>query len=335
MNPFVKDGHIIPLASINSVYIDDTLASDLFRIELLVNDIENNRDNLGFSSSILRDEIIKEFKKALVSEIPSIKECALSIASRYGHNLSMVIKTLVKPSLMSVNKRKDWTDIHWGYWKTINQIFILGGLTSPLLTKIFIDEISKTFEKYNIKNLNITFIEDSQDMGTKGLCTEVDEGEFLIFDFGQTYIKRRHYIKNGTFPSLDMTLDPIKSDFLFYKHKDDDELKIIASKLDDFMVDTIIDTMNEVDFSGNKLLIAIANYVYKGNIYPSRGGYAKLYKVAKNYENYLSKKLSKRLNKEITVVLYHDTSAMGLLFKEYKNTAVLSLGTAFGVSFPK
>jgi len=154
MNPFVKDGYIIPLASINSVYVDNKLASDLFRIELLVNDIENNRDNLGFSSSILRDDIIKEFKKALVSELPSIKECAISIATEYGHNLSMVLKTLVKPSSSSIIKRSDWTNVHWDYWKTINQIFILGGLTSPLLTKIFLEEIKVTFKKNDINNLN-------------------------------------------------------------------------------------------------------------------------------------------------------------------------------------
>jgi hypothetical protein len=43
--------------------------------------------------------------------------------------------------------------------------------------------------------------------------------------------------------------------------------------------------------------------------------------------------LSESTQRSIQVVLHHDTSAMGLLYREEPHTAVLSLGTAFGVTF--
>ena len=50
---------------------------------------------------------------------------------------------------------------------------------------------------------------------------------------------------------------------------------------------------------------------------------------------YLSRVISTKLNRKINVLLYHDTSAMALNFKKYENSAVISLGTAFGVGFPE
>lgn len=39
---------MLSIISVNSVYAEDVLASDVFRPELIVNEINNNRDFLGF-----------------------------------------------------------------------------------------------------------------------------------------------------------------------------------------------------------------------------------------------------------------------------------------------
>ena len=79
--------------------------------------------------------------------------------------------------------------------------------------------------------------------------------------------------------------------------------------------------------------MAIANYVDNGKIYVSRGGYGKLAYLKVPYQSYLSESISSKEGRNIAVTLFHDTSAMALNFTDSKNTAVLSLGTAFGVSF--
>ena len=102
-----------------------------------------------------------------------------------------------------------------------------------------------------------------------------------------------------------------------------------------YIISIILDTINSVDYKGNNFIIGIANYINKGKIYSARGGYGKLAYVDDNYQSYLSSVLSKKLGREINVLLYHDTSAMALNFKDEQNCAVISLGTAFGIGFPE
>ncbi len=102
-----------------------------------------------------------------------------------------------------------------------------------------------------------------------------------------------------------------------------------------FIINTILDTVNEVDFKGDSIIIGIANYISKGKIYSARGGYGKLAYVDDNYQSYLSSVLSNKFGRNIDVLLYHDTSSMALNFKNEENCAVISLGTAFGIGFPE
>ena len=157
----------------------------------------------------------------------------------------------------------------------------------------------------------------------------------MLFDFGQTNIKRRHLVKEMDDIAIDSVLPSIKSEFLFYKHKNEEELKYIARELDGFIINTIIDTANNVNYKGSTILIGIANYVIDGFIYSGRGGYGKLAFIEGNYEEHLSNIISVLMKREITIRLYHDTSAMALNFNSTNRSAVISLGTAFGVGFPQ
>lgn len=332
-NPFVKNGQILPVASINSVYVDNVKASDLFRPEILVEIIEENRDKLMIPSSITGNDLLYEFDNLLNSENAEIKNVAIDLAKDFGDRLAMVLLTLKKPSELSVKNRKNWNEIHWNYWKTINKIYLVGGLTSPIITKIFYDRIKRLFKENDIHDFRVSFIEGSSHLGTKGLSTECQNGEYLLFDFGQTNIKRKHYVKENNYVVSDSILPTIKSDYLFYKSKSIDEVKMIAKSLHDFIIDVIMDTVKITDFKGDKLLLSIANYVYDGKIYLKRGGYGKLAYLSDNYQVFLSNEVSKELNRKVYVKLYHDTSSMGLNFKDLSNTAVISLGTAFGIAF--
>mgnify|MGYP007066204524 CR=1 FL=1 len=335
MNPFKKNNEITPNASINSVYIDDVLASDLFRPSIIIEEIKKNFNILSIESNTDEDKILLEFNDKLSCDDINIKTIANDLAISFGDNLAKVVLTLIKPSQKSIINRNNWETIHWDYWKNIKKIYFVGGLTSPILTSIFYQRISKMLLENNIFDLNISFIEGSSDLGTKGLTYLIENGEYLLFDFGQTYIKRRFYVKDNEETKIDLVLSPLKSKFLFYKEKNTQQIKDLAYRLDMYVIDVILDSINEVDFNGNDIIIGLANYIHKGKIYSARGGYGKLAYVDDNYQSYLSNVISNKLGRKISVLLYHDTSAMALNFKNEENCAVISLGTAFGIGFPE
>ncbi len=333
MNPFKKNGYMLPIASINSVYVDDVLASDVFRPAILIKSIEQYREQLGIGAEITGEDLLYAFNDALISNIITIRQFAIHLANQFGDDLAKVFVTLKKPSELSIKNRTNWEKVHWDYWQSIQKIYLVGGLTSPLLTKVFRSRIQKAFKEESINDLQISFIEGSSNLGTKGLSTLISDGEYLLFDFGQTNIKRAYYIAEGYEIKVETVLPSLKSDYLFYKYRNHDELLLLAKNLDKYILSVIMKSIKEVGFSGKRIFIAIANYVYNGKIYESRGGYGKLAMIEDNYQSYLSNVLSKELDEIIEVKLYHDTSAMALLFKDEKNSAVISLGTAFGVAF--
>ncbi len=335
MNPFKKNGYMMPVASLNSVYVDDILADQLFRPSLIVAEIIKHKDELGLLNISDNNRISYMFNDLLNSEIDSIRNKATQIAELFGKRLAMFLTTLYKPSDLSRDNRPNWTDKHWKFWQSIDNIYLVGGLTSPILTQIFYSEVEKMFIEKEIHNKYITFIEGSANLGTQGLASIVEDGDYLLFDFGQTNIKRGHHLKKDKKVVIDTILPSVTSDYLFYKTKNEDEVLEIAGKLHEYIVNQIVKTSRQVAFKGDNIYMSIANYIYEGKIYSARGGYGKLAYIADNYEKYLQNELSKKLNKEIKLKLFHDTSAMALMFKDEKNAAVISLGTAFGIAFPE
>lgn len=332
-NPFKKNGELQPVASINSVFVDDVKAYDLFRPTLIMEEIISKKDKLGLVQVPMKESLLETFNQLLNHELDTIKRESRAIADKYGNRLAKVLSTLLKPSLKSISNRKNWTMEHWDFWKTIEHIYLVGGLTSPILTSIFYEAILEEFSRKNIDHVQVTFIEGSQNLGTQGLSTIIDDGDYLLFDFGQTSIKRRRHLKQHSTVILDTILQPVPSKHLFYKNSTDDELVQTAKRLDDYIINVIKETIKEVDYKGCTFKISIANYISQGSIYPNRGGYGKLHFVSDNYQSHLTRRLSKECNCDATVELYHDTSAMGLLFSDKPHTAVISLGTAFGVAF--
>ena len=333
MNPFVKNGYLSPIASINSVYVDDIQSIELFRPTLIVEEILKQRELFSIKETMNQKDVLKQFNQLLISEFELIRIEANKIAETFGERLAKVIITLLNPSELSVLNRVDWTQKHWDYWKTIREIYFVGGLTSPLLTNIFFKKIQEALKLNGINDVHISFIEGSSHIGTEGLATLVDNGEYLLFDFGQTNIKRARILKAHGKIVVDTKLESIDSDYLFYKYYSGEELIRIADDLHDYIMSVISKTVEDTDFNGEIIHMAIANYINNGSIYSSRGGYGKLALIDENYESFLSKELSDRFKRKIFVKLHHDTSAMALIFKGKPNTAVISLGTAFGVAF--
>lgn len=329
MNPFKKDNFMLPIASINSVYVDNVIATELFSPKLLINEIDNRRLELNISNKIPSYELLFSFNVQLANK----NRLALEIANKYAKNLTKIIITLKKPSKLSVKNRTNWNSVHWSYWEHINRVYLVGGLTSKELNSIFYVHIKEEIINNNIDNFEVVIVEDSANYGTLGLIKKIDENESLVFDFGQSFIKRLHVNKNSNKVLFKNTLKPIISKHLKHTGYSKCDLKASGAILHKYIVEVITNTINEVNFTGNNIYISIANYIFFGKIYESRGGYAKLHYSADNYQEYLNNAVSESLNRDINVYLYHDTTAMALMFEKNHNEAVISLGTGFGISF--
>ena len=333
MNPFMKDGYMLPIASINSIYVDHQLAGDMFRPGLLIAEIMKHNTLFGINKNADDKTILRAFDVIVFSKDHPGFEVANSIISLFSDNFSQVFKTIFKPSIKSIINRRNWTDEHWKYWKGIKNVFFVGGITELRFIQIIEENINQLFLTDDI-DVHAEFVPFSGNIGTKGLSIIALDGESLLFDFGQTNIKRSFVLKKNNKIIKSIIFDTKQSTFLEYKNLNSHDLTLSAKQLHNYIIDCIMETATETDFKGSTVLMSIANYVYKGKIFLDRGGYGKLAMLSENYCVFLSKELSSKLNRIITVKMYHDTTAMAIPFKNKRNSAIISLGTAFGIAFP-
>ena len=328
-NPFKKDGYMLPHASINSAYVGNDKVSDLFSHSLLVNAVRTNAESLG----------IIEFKENASSWVLRLSECLSSddkliyataheIASFFGDRLAKIVVNFFSPSKASVLNRENWFKEHWEYWKTINTVILAGGIITPNIARVFRERMDKEL-KFIRLDKEVIFIDQAHDFGLRGLSNKLNQNT-LIFDFGQTNIKRGIYNieKKDNFT----VLESFKSKFFTSKSQEETVLIDEASKLHKFLLEVIFETIEETNFKGSLIRIALSNYVQNGFIRASNFGYGILAFLEGNYQNRLSNDVSLFTNRMIKVELFHDTTAMALNFNK-KNTAVISIGTAFGIAF--
>jgi hypothetical protein len=65
------------------------------------------------------------------------------------------------------------------------------------------------------------------------------------------------------------------------------------------------------------------------------GHYGRLQLLTDHLQTYLTQQISKAIGQQLRINLFHDGTAAALAFAGSQNTAVLMLGTAIGVGFPR
>lgn len=319
MNPFKQGKDMLPVASINSVYVDTVKAYDLFRPTLIIDEIL--RSELVYSEDFDKRSILSEFDNLLGKK----HKIAMEIAVMFMNRLYDIITTLKSPSMQSVLNRKNWDRKHWDYWKSIKKILFVGGLTTPNFTSYLESNINKKLQNQGI-NVTIEFVPNSGDYGIKGLATLVSK-EAVLFDFGQTNVKRGYVDSDENFHSF----DTIPSQHLEYKELSDEDLITEAHDMHEFMVNAISDLVQKQNV--DLVHVSIANYIINGVIYPARGAYGKLGFIDENYQMKLQEDVTNMMGRNIELYMHHDTTSMAYNFTGMTETAVISLGTAFGVAF--
>lgn len=353
-NPFIKNGFLSPDVSINKLLIEKMptnkvkedlqgkYAGDIFSTKAFIDEIIKKHNELKLDINKIQQGLLPQYlQTCLESNDILVREEANNIAEKFGERLGVILLTLKKGESENRDKRPEWSDEHWKYWSKIKNVILVGGLASDKLGEILASSVYKVFNEADTEPYNIILVKNSSEAGIIGCSKYIDNVNNnqinLIFDFGQSFIKRRLVkVNNGTISKI-IKLDNLKSENVKWKFNEESEERSEAKKLDEYLINSIISTLEickdkKYDI-GEEIIISIANYIENG-CFANRGGYGKLRLISKNYEKYLEEVLYKKLDRKYVVKMIHDGTAMATAFSEYPKSVCISLGTAIGVGFP-
>ena len=162
---------------------------ELFGAGIIMDEIERNAAALGID---LLNYQKTDLPKLLDEKIDAGNEEALRIARKYGNRLGMLLLLLKTGLPENRAAREDWGDEHWAYWANVETIFLVGGIANGRMCDYMLEVVRELFEKANVPMYNIVRDSNSSEIGARGCLTQLegDEDVHLLFDFGQTSMKR-------------------------------------------------------------------------------------------------------------------------------------------------
>lgn len=323
--------------------VDDSIegkaVSQFFSTKAIVDEVLLNRERLRISEDIPRAKLPFMLMGCLESSDEQVCECAKEIAVKFGKRLGIILLTLKTGLPENRAIRESWSDAHWEYWKNIENIIAVGGLTSGEFGKLLVATAQEVCSIDGTPAYKIIIFENAYNTGVIGCARllENPDGTNLLMDFGQTNMKRSIVKReNSEIVSIE-NLPLIPSKYMDWNVEDDDEKYHQAVLLHRHIMQAVLDAYWNAERKGRvnpEIVISIASYIHNGVLDENRGGYAKLCVLYKNYGEYLSEELSSVLKTQVKVTLVHDGTAVALCFADYKNSVCVTLGTFVGVGFP-
>lgn len=277
--------------------------------------------------------------KALESDNLKVRLTAENIARRLGRNLAFILLTLKRGDRVNKDARPDWEDEHWDYWRQVENIVFVGGLCSGSLGQRLKYYIDKLFEEAETLKYKIKFAKNPSLIPMIGAARHAPEkcSRLLVFDFGQTLIKRGL----ANFEN-DKLKDIIQLSSLESKHveeiefRNENEEKEEAKRLKKYIIRTISESWKEVESEYSKpcstISVSIANDLIEDQFFG--GGYGKLRLLEDNLQQEIAEEVSNRIGRTIEISFIHDGTAAADAYAETDHSVLLSFGTAIGVGFP-
>lgn len=351
-NPFFINNYLRLEASINKLMLigienfteeknlEGKSAFQIFSTEQIVQEIKIHSQELELNvSNIPEKELPIYLNSCLNSQNTRIKETAVTITKKFGARLGIILYILKRGKTNSPFERNDWTSQDWDYWKTIENIVFTGGLASHKMGELFRESIYEVFKKTNTKPYNIFLTENSSSAGLSGASMYVKEESQanLIFDFGQSFLKRSIAIFDKKTLTQLKKLEKAESKYMEWTSPESsvsyEDIRLLSDYLQNIIINSYMESKKYGIHVGDEIIVSMANYIINGKIL-NRGGYGKLSFLDENIEVYLSKQLYEKTKRKFKIKIVHDGSAIAANFTAFPNVASISLGTAFGIGFP-
>lgn len=323
--------------------IDDSIegkaVSQIFSTSVIVDEVLKNREKLKISEDTPKNKLPFLLMECFNSKDENVSECAKEIAIKFGKRLGIILLTLKTGLPENKAVRQAWNDSHWEYWKNIENIIAVGGLTSGEFGRELVNTAQEVCNVNGKQLYKINIFENAYNTGVIGCARLLDNpsGINLLMDFGQTNMKRSIVKReNSEIVSIE-NLPIVPSKYMDWQVENAEEKRRQAVLLHRHIMEAITDAYRKAELKGKvnpEIVISIASYTHNGKLDEDRGGYAKLCVLYKNYGEYLSEELSSVLKTQVKVTLVHDGTAVALCFADYKNSVCVTLGTFVGVGFP-
>jgi hypothetical protein len=342
MNPFTcATPFVIP--SINKVRIIDLpgisiplpwrskIGYRLLGSHALAAQIRQQAGLLHLPTGLSEPDLIRRFDACFTAG-GEVAHAAQTIAEEYGLKLALILLTLLRGDPINRVVRPGWRAEHWAFWAQICTIYTGGGLMAGHLGPIAAATAQDFIRRHGFPHVTVQVPPHAGELPLYGAARLAPpEGRTLVFDFGQTAVKRAiihqtHLIPLPTLPAdcpdLSFSHDPVHA-----AYTRDHLLTIVAdtwqaaAATDSYLADTAV--------------IVLACYLLDGHPRPEDWGcYGRLQLLAPHLQSYLSQQISQRLGRPIQAHLLHDGQAAALPFAGQPYTAVLTFGTALGIGFP-
>lgn len=263
---------------------------------------------------------------------------AQAIAEEYGRKLSLHLLTLLRGDPINRVVRPDWRAEHWAFWARIRTVYTGGGLMAGHLGPTAVAVAQDFIRHHGFSDFTVAVPPHAAHLPLYGAARLTPpDAPMLVFDFGQTAVKRA--IAHGPIAHTATRLELLPSLPTPCSNITFSRAAAAAAHTHDRLLDIVTETWTAVTASGvalsSHIAIVLACYLLDGQPRPEDWGcYGRLQHFGPHLQTYLSQQLSRRLRRPIQVRLLHDGQAAAMPFAGQKHTAVITFGTALGIGFP-
>lgn len=295
---FIINGEQQPHGSLNRVTIPDGL-------------IKIPGELYGKTAyNLLSTRSIELFHKENCLDFPSIvpeSEGFIEFFKTYGRSLAYILYVLKMGYNLNL-KRNDWREEEWLYWSKVEHVVIGGGIVN-LYWDYFNEELEKVLKEMNV-SITLEKHQKPNDMVLYGLKhSSPRSGKCILLDFGGTRIKKM-VIDNGN----EQTVEYFSTSIVMKNRRPEDMLTFLK---------------NALEPGYDALYISIASYLRNGVPISETGLFGSIGKQVGNLSTYLTK----NLNFQGEIKVFHDASIAANPYRNTLNTVVITLGTAIGVGY--
>ena len=284
-------------------------------------------------------DLLPHFDDCLTAVSPQVRAVAQTIAQDYGRSLGYLLLTLKRGDAINRKARPDWQAAHWAYWQQINAVWLGGGLLSGNLGRVAVAMARTLIHDCGFSDFALELAQNGRYLPLVGIGRTAPPGTtaMLLFDFGQTAVKRAIALYQNDLlsqlillPAVQPACDDVLRPSLAWA-----DINQFADWLLKLMIETWRGAALIYPTLSPMIAVSMACYLLDGQPRPEdRGCYGRLQKITPNLAHFLSEKLRQQLHQDAHIQLYHDGIAAALPFAGFRQTAVLTLGTAIGVGFP-
>lgn len=343
---------LTPAASINRVVLVDLpgialpdevrgkRAYDLLSTRAVSQYVLDHGADLGLPpNGVAAGDLPRFLDHCFQSPDAAVRQAAEQAAGEFGLRLAWVLATLKHGYLASRVTRPDWDDSYWDHWASIQRVWMGGGLMSGDLGRAVARRAVERLADWGVSDLDVQAAPHAQLLPLIGCarCAPSESTAALVFDFGQSYVKRACAIYEGGMLAALRLLPFVSLDVHTAKPSQDpgDQARALAGE----MAACIAGAWGLV--YGRGLLPAplvqcsVAAYMVDGHPADYQGGgYISLRLVADNAADWLAADVSDRVRQPVAVGLIHDGTAAARALAGQVRSAVIMMGTALGVGFP-